>query len=49
MLTTTETAKELGVSRQTVLTYIKKGKLKASRYDRQYRVSKEEIKRLKGE
>lgn len=47
MLKTTEVAKELGISRQTVLTYINKGIIKAARYDRQYRVSRDEVERLK--
>ncbi len=47
MLKVTEVAERLGVSRQTVLTYINKGLINAQRYVREYRIDEEEVERLK--
>lgn len=47
MYTVTEVAKMLGFTRQTVLLWIKKGKLKAVKVDKEYRISEEEVERLK--
>ena len=50
MKTVTETAKMLGVSRQTILVWISKGIIKAIKPMKEYRISEEEIERvLKGE
>jgi len=48
MLTVTEFAKEMGVSRQTVLSWINKGVIKAVRPVKEYRIDKSELERLKG-
>jgi len=45
---TGEAAKKLGVSKMTVLRWIKAGKLKAHRIGKEYRVPESEIKRLLG-
>jgi len=50
MKTVTETAKLFGVSRQTMLTWINEGIIKAIKPRKEYRISEEEIERLmKGE
>lgn len=49
MNSVTMAAEQLGVSRQTVLRYIKIGKIKASRYFKEYRIEQDEIERLKSE
>ena len=46
MLTVTEVAKMFSVSRQTVLKWIKTGKIKAAKVVKVYRIPKEEIDRL---
>ena len=46
MLTVTEVAKQFSVSRQTVLKWIKTGKIKAVKVVKVYRIPKEEIDRL---
>lgn len=47
--TVSEAAKELGFSRQTILSWIEKGKIEAFRGMRNFRISESEIKRIKGE
>ena len=47
MKTVVEVAQIFGVSRQTVLSWIDKGILKASKPLRQYRIDEQEIERLK--
>lgn len=47
MLTVSQVADIFNVSRQTVLLWIKKGVIKASKPVRKYCVSKEEVERLK--
>jgi len=47
MLKITQVAKMFGVSRQTILTWINKKKIKAIQVDRCYLVEEEEIKRIK--
>jgi excisionase family DNA binding protein len=49
MLDIKQVAKELSVCERTVRTLIKNGKIKATRIGNQYRISEEEVKRLKGE
>ena len=46
MKTTTEVAEIFGVSRQTILTWINEGILKAAQPRREYRITEEEIERL---
>ena len=46
MLTVTEVAKQFSVSRHTVLKWINKGKIKAVKVVKVYRIPKEEIDRL---
>ena len=46
MYTVTEVAKQFSVSRQTVLKWIKTGKIKAGKVVKVYRIPKEEIVRL---
>ena len=46
--TTTEAAKELGFTRQTVLNWIKSGEIKAFKIMRAYRINESEIKRIRG-
>lgn len=46
MYTVTEVAKMFSVSRQTVLKWIKTGKIKAVKVVKVYRIPKEEIDRL---
>ena len=46
MYTVTEVAKQFSVSRQTVLKWIKTGKIKAVKVVKVYRIPKEEIDRL---
>ena len=46
MYTVTEVAKMFSVSRQTVLKWIKNGKIKAVKVVKVYRIPKEEIERL---
>ena len=46
MCTVTEVAKMFSVSRQTVLKWIKTGKIKAVKVVKVYRIPKEEIDRL---
>lgn len=46
MLTVTEVANKFSVSRQTVLKWIKKGKIKAVKVDKVYRIPKEQINML---
>ncbi|GAB6135881.1 hypothetical protein JCM16307_14300 [Thermococcus prieurii] len=43
---TGEVAKKLGVSKMTILRWIKSGKLKAHRIGKEYRVPESEIKRI---
>ncbi len=43
MYTVTEVAKTFSVSRQTVLKWINKGKIKAVKVDKVYRIPKEQI------
>ena len=43
MLTVTEVAKTFSVSRQTVLKWINKGKIKAVKVDKVYRIPKKQI------
>lgn len=47
MLTVADVAKDLGVTRQTVLAWIKKGVLKAAQPDRRYLIAEEELQRIK--
>ena len=47
MLTVAEAAKEMRVSRQTMLSWINKGIVKATKPLRVYRIEESEIKRLK--
>ena len=49
MLKITEVAEIFSVSRQTILAWIKKGKIKAVKIDRLYLIEASEIKRIKGE
>ena len=49
MLRIREVARELNVSERTVLRLIKSGKINAVRVGNQWRISQEEVKRLKGE
>lgn len=49
MLDIRQVAKELRLCERTVRTLIKSGKIKAVRVGKQYRISEEEVKRLKGE
>lgn len=49
VFTVAEVAKELGFSRQTVLIWIKEGKLQAFRVSRDYRINESEVKRVRGE
>ena len=46
--TVSEVAKELGFTRQTVLNWIKQGKIEAFKVIRDYRISGSEIRRLRG-
>ena len=46
MYTVTEVAKQFSVSRQTVLKWIKAGKIKAVKVVKVYRIPNEEIERL---
>lgn len=46
MYSVTEVAKKFSVSRQTVLNWINKGKIKAIKIDRDYRIQEEEIDKL---
>ena len=48
MKTVTETAKIFGVSRQTIISWINKGRIKAVRPLKEYRIPESEIKRLMG-
>lgn len=43
MYTVTEVAKQFSVSRQTVLKWINKGKIKAVKVDKVYRIPREQI------
>ena len=47
--TVAEAAKELGFSRQSVLNWIKKGKVNAFKVMREYRILESEIRRIRGE
>lgn len=49
MLNIRQVARELNVSEKTVSKLIKSGKIKAVRVGNQWRISEEEVKRLKGE
>ena len=49
MITLQQAAKELNVCEKTIRNHIKSGKIKAVRIGNLYRISEEEIKRLKGE
>lgn len=48
MLSTTEAAIQLRVTRQTIMNWIKSGYLKAVKVGRQYRIEQIEIDRLRG-
>lgn len=45
--TVTQTAKELGFTRQTILNWINKGKVKAFRVIKEYRIPESEVERIK--
>lgn len=47
--TVVEAANELGFTRQTVLNWIKQGKIEAFKVMRDYRINEREIKRIRGE
>jgi len=47
--TVAEVAKELGFTRQTVLNWIKQGKIESFKVMRDYRINESEIKRIRGE
>lgn len=47
MYTVTQAAKELGFTRQTILSWINKGRIKAVKGLREYRIPDSEIERLK--
>ena len=47
--TVAEAAKELGFTRQSVLNWIKKGRIDAFKIMREYRINESEIKRIRGE
>lgn len=49
MLDIKQAAKELGLSEKTIRSHINSGKIKAVRIGWVWRISEEEIKRLKGE
>ena len=46
--TVAEAAKELGFTRQTVLNWIKQGKIESFKVMRDYRINESEIKRIRG-
>jgi len=46
-ITPSEAASELGLVKNTVIAQIKKGNIKAHRVDREYRIAKSEIQRIK--
>ena len=46
-ITPSEAATELGLVKSTVIAQIKKGNIKAHRVDREYRIAKSEIQRIK--
>ena len=48
MKTVTETARIFGVSRQTIISWINKGRIKAIRPLKEYRIPESEIDRLMG-
>lgn len=49
MISIQQAAKELNVCEKTIRNYIKNGQIKAVKIGGLYRISEEEIKRLKGE